>query len=336
MLNFESFTEYVKDHIKEFLPPEFENAEVELQTVNKNNGKVLHGITIRTPENPISPNIYLEQFYDAYSEQGMDLDVVMERVAQIELEHMEPSEDYSDVAKKFNDVDFIKSHVVMAIINAGKNEEMLKETPHKFTEDLAIIYKVFIGGGADGVSTITVKNEHMKKWGISLDELHECAMENSKNIMPVKVQDMESLLRGMMGDVDESMIPQAAEDKMMYVITNEQKVNGAASIIYSDALEKLSEKIGTDLYILPSSIHETIAISTDFGTPEELAMMVREVNASQVSLEEQLSDHVYKYDAKSKTLSLADTEAADISKVSEEKQAYETDNTEVSRPRHHR
>ena len=338
MLDFESFQQYVKDNIKDFLPSEFAHAEVNLQTVNKNNGKQLHGITIRTGENPVCPNIYLDQFYENYKEQGMDIDVVMERVAQLELEHMNPSEDFSSIAEKFKDVEFIKSHVVVAIVNAEKNVEMLQNTPHKLTEDLAIIYKVYLGGGSDGIGTITIKDEHMKQWDISLDELHACAMENSKTIMPAKVQDMGSVLAEMMGGMPEDMMPMVAEDKMMYVISNEQKVNGAASIIYSDALEKLSEKLGTDLYILPSSIHETIAISANFGTPEELAQMVREVNATQVSQEEQLSDHVYKYDAKTKTLSLADVEglSQDISKVSEDKQTYDAVNTEVSRPRHHR
>ena len=329
MFDFESFQQYVKDNIKDFLPSEFADAEVTLQTVSKNNGKQLHGITIRTGESPVCPNIYLDQFYESYSEQGMDIDVVMERVAQLELEHMNPSEDFSNIAEKFKDAQFIKDHVVMAIVNAEKNAQMLQDTPHKMTEDLAIIYKVYLGGGADGIGTITIKNEHMKQWDISLDELHACAMENSKTIMPAKVQDMGSVLAEMMGGMPEDMMPMVAEDKMMYVISNKQKVNGAASIIYSDALEKLSEKLGTDLYILPSA---------NFGTPEELAQMVREVNATQVSHEEQLSDHVYKFDAKTKTLSLADVEGLnqDITKVSEDKQAYDAVNTEVSRPRHHR
>ena len=126
MLDFESFQQYVKDNIKDFLPSEFADAEVNLQTVNKNNGKQLHGITIRTGENPVCPNIYLDQFYENYKEQGMDIDVVMERVAQLELEHMNPSEDFSSIAEKFKDVEFIKSHVVVAIVNAEKNAEMLQ------------------------------------------------------------------------------------------------------------------------------------------------------------------------------------------------------------------
>ncbi len=338
MLDFETFREVVKDSIKDYLPEEFANAEVSLNTVNKNNGKQLHAITIRTEGSTVCPNIYLEQFFDNY-EHGMDIDVVCEKIAQLELEHMNPSEEFTQVAEKFRDPDFIKSHVVIAVVNAERNAEMLKDTPHKMTEDLAIIYKVFLGGDSEGIGTITIKDQHMKEWGISLDELHECAMKNSKEFMPVKVSDMGSLLSEMMGGNDEFMdLPVVAEDQMMYVISNKQNVNGAASIIYSDALEKLADKLGTDLYILPSSIHETIAISTDFGSPEQLAEMVKEVNATQVSMEEQLSDHVYKYDAKAKTLSLADVSAKelDISKVSEDKQAYEAANPEVTRPRHRR
>ena len=91
----------------------------------------------------------------------------------------------------------------------------------------------------------------------------------------------------------------------MYVITNMQYDNGASTIFYDDALERISEMIGTDLYIMPSSIHEVIAISTDMGTPEDLSEMVRKVNGSMVSVEEQLSNNVYYYSAEKKDLTLA-------------------------------
>ena len=78
-------------------------------------------------------------------------------------------------------------------------------------------------------------------------------------------------------------------------------------MFYGNALEELSETIGSDLYILPSSVHECIAVSTELGDPETLAEMVQEVNGSQVAPEEQLSDHVYHYDANTKEITLADT-----------------------------
>ena len=40
--------------------------------------------------------------------------------------------------------------------------------------------------------------------------------------------------------------------------------------------------------------------------------MVQEVNGTQVSIEEQLSDHVYLYDAKAKSITLADTSVEEL------------------------
>ena len=339
MLDFDSFQRYIADNIKDHLPEEFADATVSLNTVTKNNGTQLHGMTIRTEGNEVCPNIYLDQFYENYTEHGMDIDVIMDHVAKLELEHMDPELGITNVAEKFMDVDFIKDHVVVALVNAEKNAEMLRDTPHKMTEDLAVIYKVMLSnGGPMGTATVTIKEQHMKNWDITLDELHECAVKNSRELLPVKVQDMGSLIREMMGMAGDDLIPEASAEEMMYVISNEQKVNGASSIIYSDVLEKLSEKLDSSLYILPSSVHELIAVPSYGSTPDVLAQMVKEVNATQVSPEEQLSDHVYMYDFRTKSLSIADTyaERREASMVSENKQSYEAANTEVSRPRHHR
>lgn len=48
-----------------------------------------------------------------------------------------------------------------------------------------------------------------------------------------------------------------------YVISNNKGINGAVSMLYEDGLHDLAEKLGSDLYIMPSSIHEVIAVSTD-------------------------------------------------------------------------
>ena len=63
-------------------------------------------------------------------------------------------------------------------------------------------------------------------------------------------------------------------------------------------------KVDSDLYILPASIHEVIVVSTDIGDPEDLKEMVEFVNSEEVAPEEQLSDNIYRYDHKNKTVSL--------------------------------
>ena len=56
---------------------------------------------------------------------------------------------------------------------------------------------------------------------------------------------------------------------------------------------------------MPSSIHEVIAVSADFGSPDEVAEMVYEINMDQVDINDRLSNQVYCYDKDLRTLRLA-------------------------------
>ena len=62
---------------------------------------------------------------------------------------------------------------------------------------------------------------------------------------------------------------QTQDERTMYVIKNESKLFGAASMLYEEPLHELAEKIGSDLYILTSSIDEDIDVSEDFGSPDD-------------------------------------------------------------------
>lgn len=343
MLDFKQFQEYALDHIREYLPEELKSAHVELNEVNKNNGKVLQAIIVRPKDSVVAPTVYLNGFYRSY-EDGADLKSVMKEIADTSAKNQSP-EEFENIAQDYRDFEFVKDKIVMNLVNAQRNEEMLKNTPHIMHEDLAITYRVVLGNDGQGMASITIKQPHVDAWGVSLDTIHERAMENSERLLPVTVQSMDEVMLSMMGEsgmpkemLEEMLgeIEDRPKDEMMYVITNSAKLNGAASIVYSNALDKLAEKVGTDLYVLPSSVHEVIAVSTNMGNPEELAAMVREVNAGEVSEDEQLSDHVYKFDAKSHTLSLADTSMENLQRVmvSEDTKQYASETQNNSRPRH--
>ena len=342
MFNFEDFCDYVQMSIKDHLPVEQQDAKVTINNVMKNNGLTLHGVVVHPEGQCVAPTIYLEGFFKQY-EGGADLDSVMDKIAGTISEHLNTPEEFSDVAQMYSNYDAVKDKIVMAVVNTAKNRELLSQVPHTEREDLSLIYKVVVGTGADGIGSITIRNEHMEQWGVTVDEIHEMAMKNTKEILPVTVQTMTEVMREMFGsdgmpeEMAEMMFSDMPLNQQMFIISNKSKVNGASSMFYEDTLSELADKIGTSLYILPSSVHEVIAVSTDMGTPEALAGMVREVNGGQVAPEEQLSDHVYKFDAKAKIISLADTTMEQL-KVSENNVNYEATQAagEVNRPRHHR
>lgn len=83
----------------------------------------------------------------------------------------------------------------------------------------------------------------------------------------------------------------------MYVLTNLFKINGAACMLYKEPLKLFSARVGKDLYIIPSSIHEVIILPADNNIcKNELNAMVQQVNKEEVAESDILSDHVYMYD----------------------------------------
>ena len=305
--NIEDFQEFVKENLVSYLPDELKDATIESRNVTKNNGITFHAIEVAQKNSNIAPTLYLESFFDSLETQSID--TVMKNIADVAAKAT-PAE-YDGIAEKFTDFDFVRNHVIMVAVNTERNTELLSQVPHYDKEDLSLIYKVMLGNIYGGLATITIRNEHLQFWGVTGEEIHEIAMKNSQELLPVTVQSMNTALMGMLpkDELPEEFVEALLEDmpanQQMYVISNKEMINGATTMFYDNALEDLSEKLDTDLYVLPSSIHEVIAISTDMGTPEFFAEMVKEVNGTQVSEEEQLSDNVYYYSAATKDWTLA-------------------------------
>lgn len=140
----------------------------------------------------------------------------------------------------------------MVAVNAEKNKELLADVPYQLKEDLALIYKVKLETNNEEMATVTIHNNLLKTWGATKEEIHELAMKNTRELLPVTIQSIDEVMRelfardGMPKEIAEAMFTEMPADQQMYVISNKPKVNGAASIFYEDELAKLAEKLGTD------------------------------------------------------------------------------------------
>ena len=85
------------------------------------------------------------------------------------------------------------------------------------------------------------------------------------------------------------------EDINMYVMSNTMKLNGATCITYPHAIENFANEHDSDVYIIPSSIHEVILIPDISCSREYIDEMIRDVNRRQLDPVDVLSDHVYMY-----------------------------------------
>lgn len=86
-------------------------------------------------------------------------------------------------------------------------------------------------------------------------------------------------------------------EKEMIVLANQSLFFGAAMLLNISVLKKLADQLDSNLYLLPSSVHEIIAVRSDPNTDVSyLTEMVNEANNYVVEPEDYLSDHVYYFD----------------------------------------
>lgn len=299
MMDYEIFKELVAEQFLNYLPAGFKDFGVRLENVHKTNG-MLDGLSVVPPADragEVFPTVYVDHMYDDYM-LGEDFRQALQNAAEKWVEA------YENVPEACRDFSLLgaEKRLMMELVNTEQNREMLAGMPHREFHDLSIIYRFVSGSDSTAVYSTMISSGTADLIGMDEQQLYEAAFANTREIFPLKIYTMTEILReifiaeGNPGELADMMIGEMGPEEMLYIVTNEKRTFGAASILYGDGLQELAESIGTDLYVLPSSVHEVIAVSTSVGSAEELARMVCEVNMEQVSPEDRLSDQVYLYD----------------------------------------
>ncbi len=302
-MNFYEFTEAVKNQIEAHLPEEYQGSEITLKDVVKNN-VTLVGISIKRGGQNICPNIYLENFYEKMNDQELSLDEILDEIAEVRVQN-DVASDF-DVTK-ISDWSQAKGHIIPKLIGRENNDELLADRPNRvFAEDLAVIYAVDLGKDRNGQMSAPVTNSILETWGISKEELDSTALENLKQSKS-EFRTMREVIMEMMGEsMAEDMFPPEEEVPKMYILTNPDKINGANELLNAGTLKNISDRLGGDFTILPSSIHEVIILPQDVAEDSDmLRSMVCDVNNTQVTPEERLSNSVYRYDSATEQVVLA-------------------------------
>ena len=275
-----------------------EGPRVSLKETRRNNGVTSIEIEIHEPGESVFPLVRIDSFMDGIASGRIGVNDAARKVAEIYKESGGGRELYDTV----NGIDkrFILGNVVCQLINREKNKERLCDMPHRKFLDLAVVYRVIVGESRTGMSGFMVKSVMCEAYGISEEELEYAAMRNTEQ-RGFEVREMASFIEVFLGVSEEKDEPECP----MYVLTSKCKINGATVMLYSGYFSGLAEGIGSDLYVLPSSIHEVIAVPVGKMEPRELRAIVRKVNSSEVMAEEVLSENVYRYSRKKRELVIA-------------------------------
>ena len=281
------FKRSIEENIQDYLPEEYENAEISFKEVCKNNEQ-LTGIIVKLPDIQAVPVIYINEFYNDFIN-GKDMEDIFNEIA----ENIQEAYRQAPYNMDFNINDYA-DNISMSLVNAKNNREMIANMPHRMVNDLAVIYRVNLPDIDGTKASAAVTYEIMKYLGYETrEQLEEQAVKYMKENDPPVVKTMREMLIEM-DPAFADFLPEESEDPM-YIITNRSKCNGAVSVLDKETMDSLVDRIGPDLTIFPSSVNEMIAVPKDMVEGKEALNLVKQVNETAVEDKDKLADSVYSY-----------------------------------------
>ena len=305
-MTYQEFVQKVRDRLNERQEQNENLYLVKEDTVKKIQGSY-YGLVVSMTSNPVADfGVNLEKSFTDFIINKVSIEDVVNEVDQqlhYEIEHVSKYH-----LSKLKDYEYVKKHLGLQVINMEKNQDLLETIPYIQIADLALIYRIRLAEDRCAL----INNNMLKRFGISGEQLHMDAM--------LCVQKREPFFIRKMGEVLKELLKEILQDKEMpnekrkemkkrlarieddpptqIYICGVDKAYGASVIARPDFLEKATQFMGGDFYVIPSSIYDVIILKDlHQGSIELLEKTIWEVNMLKVSEEDFLSNNLYHYDS---------------------------------------
>ena len=293
-MNLTEFKQNIILELEKRLPT---STTISIETIQKLNNTSFDAVIIQDEGASACPAIYLESFYLSY-QNGTPFHDICQKLFQCYQQSRCSHPINTDF---FLDFEQVKEHLTFRIIHRASNEKMLSSIPYLPFLDLAIVFYYVFRSKKEEYANIQIHQSHLDLWHISTQDLLTCAVHNTPKLFPELWLPLSKIVTEFFPSLQEGETEDAPP---VYVATNKAKLYGASVILYPDFLGKIAERLESDLYLLPSSIHEVLLLPKSYvSNPDTLNTMMREVNASAVAPIDFLSDHYYVYSRETNLIS---------------------------------
>lgn len=244
-----------------------------VQQITKANGVVKTGIVSRNADEiRIHTTAYIDEYFDSgYSVQDTANEIRMILAKGDAKATFEINFDFENVL----------NNIYFRVLRKDWNDSIDLFFDMENSDLILVPYiRIYDSIDEKSVGSCIVTNALYRSWNISRDKLYNIAISNTRCDGPT-VRSITDIL-GLPFD----------DNFPMYVVTNSKRLYGAVNAFTNPDL--IEEKLGDRYVLIPSSIHEMIAIPEEIADKGILVNMISEVNQEKVSETERLSDHPYK------------------------------------------
>lgn len=187
------------------------------------------------------------------------------------------------------DYDSVKDRIVYRLVGYEKNKDVLELQPHeRFLKWAKLYYFVQDEMG------MVVDNSLLDVWGVTTEEeIKKVAEINTPRLLPVRFEPISETLAALN---KERQFPREYEQSLLYVLTNDQRQYGAATLCYPGMLKEIAAELGADLLIIPGSEHENLIMKYSCEEDVQFAVTANYlVNMLRQTRETVTTDGVYIY-----------------------------------------
>ncbi|MBQ6089982.1 MAG: hypothetical protein IJL07_01775 [Lachnospiraceae bacterium] len=295
VLDMDGFIHALVQSVSSLLGPE---VEITTSEQRKNNQVTYPCITLRHPDRQLSPNIRVDGLFASYKRGLIDIDEISERIGAA---YDNADDERSELEYLYTDPGKLYDRIIFRLVNYERNYETLDQYPHFRILDLAVIFCLTVSLPGKDSGDVKIDRRIASLLGLDAGQLLSRAVRNTPELFPSSFKKIDELILEILrkNRFPESAFPLFAGDESfqspMMVLTNSIGFYGASALLYPGVLEKIREELGSEFYVLPSSVNEVIILPSNGHGSDYLRDMVREVNQTTVPPEEILSDNIYSY-----------------------------------------
>ena len=294
------YNEFIKGVVEELKKFYGEDYKVEVTEHMIRCDTSYDGLVIKDKNGEESPVFHLTDLYnriqDIDLEEGeTEVSLCVEYITEYYTGQrgIEMSNRHKEFEEILKDFEKCKDRIVFTLVNKENNKRYLENIVYyNFDEtEMAIVFEVDY---MDMCKKITPN--HMKRYGVTLEELKELAKVNTPKIRKAVRHSLYEILISLSADKEKTRknIKGKIEHdaKNMFVISTEDKYQGSSVVLYPDYLKNIADELGDDLLVVFASSHEVVVLrKRDYK--KSLSSFAYETDI--IYPFEYLSDRVYLY-----------------------------------------
>lgn len=185
--------------------------------------------------------------------------------------HKSEAFSYSNLHELITDFNKVKKLLVGRMFNKKCGFEVTYDVPNSTFNDLCIVPYIDLSKE----STVRITPQLLEMW-------------KKQGVTDAMI--LYYCLHNVVNDVKILTLAEDVERKML-IITNHKHCFGAISLLFCE--DELHERLGDDIIIIPSSVHEVIAVSANDLPKNTMDKFIQQVNVDLVEKHEILSNHYY-------------------------------------------